>query len=152
MLAQSFKIEKIAGVAPQIVSNAASPHGCENRHATTHPLQRLGDEAAWDEAALLEEIQGLAALDFDLSITGFEPNEITGKPSQAKEEAIEVKAVDTGAVQDRFWISVRGPLASQAEALTAMREVMGKIPGIVIELGTTAVEGEKDEWADFRAT
>lgn len=52
-----------------------------------------------------------------------------------------VKELETGPVTDRFWISVRGPLASQALALQRLRELLRDVEGVDVELGTTeAVE------------
>jgi hypothetical protein len=51
-----------------------------------------------------------------------------------------VSEVQTGEVQDRFWIAVEGPLKSQAQALLRLREVMREVDGVTVELGTTPSE------------
>lgn len=55
-------------------------------------------------------------------------------------DMIEVAEIQTGAVRDRFWISVRGPLAQQAKALKRIRDVMAELPEVEVEQGTTAYE------------
>lgn len=47
-----------------------------------------------------------------------------------------VEELDVSTVGDRFWISVRGPLASQAKALQQLRALMAEIPGVTVEQGT----------------
>lgn len=49
-----------------------------------------------------------------------------------------VTEVDTDQVADTFWISVRGPLEHQALALQRLNELMGDLPGVEVQLGTTA--------------
>ena len=51
-----------------------------------------------------------------------------------------VSAVATGEVQDKFWIAVAGPLASQALALQRLRELLRDIEGVTVDLGTVASE------------
>src|SRR5260370_17601905 len=50
---------------------------------------------------------------------------------------IEVKEIETGLVDDRFWISIRGPLGDQATALELLQEAMKKLPEADVELGPT---------------
>jgi ParB-like chromosome segregation protein Spo0J len=49
---------------------------------------------------------------------------------------IGVEEVDAERLNDRFWISIRGPLAQQAQALRRLRQVMEELPDIDVELGT----------------
>lgn len=52
---------------------------------------------------------------------------------------VEVVEIDTTPVEDRFWISIRGPLKDQAKALARMKEAMGDMAEVSVELGTVAV-------------
>jgi hypothetical protein len=47
-----------------------------------------------------------------------------------------VKEIATGEVTDYFWISVRGPLKAQAQALHRLRTLMADLEGVTVELGT----------------
>lgn len=47
-----------------------------------------------------------------------------------------VQEVETGPVKDEFWISVRGPLRHQAEALHRLQDTMAGLDGVSVELGT----------------
>ncbi len=49
---------------------------------------------------------------------------------------LEVKEIATGPVDDEFWISLRGPLAQQANALKALQEAMKPFGGVTVEQGT----------------
>lgn len=51
---------------------------------------------------------------------------------------LEIHEVETHDVTDTFWISVRGPLAQQAQALSRISEVMAELPGVDVDLGTIA--------------
>ena len=52
--------------------------------------------------------------------------------------AITVAEIDTERVNDRFWISIQGPLAQQAHALKRLRELMDELPEVEVELGTVS--------------
>ena len=75
----------------------------------------------------------------DLPAIGFTPDEVAELLRDEDEAAIEVFEIDTTAVADRFWLSVRGPLKDQAQALQRVQEVMRDLPEVEVELGTVAV-------------
>lgn len=94
---------------------------------------KLALNAGWDEALLEAEIEALADMGFDIALTGFD--ELLEEAGRERAES-EVRLVQTSQVADRFWISVRGPLAKQAQALRRLLEVMQEIGGIDVALGT----------------
>lgn len=96
-----------------------------------HGLNGRDDDAQL--ALLLEEL----ARD-DFASLGFDAEAANKLLEQGGE--IEVRAVDTTPVKDRFWISVRGPLKSQAKALKQLQAVMKEVPDVSVELGTVAGE------------
>jgi hypothetical protein len=49
--------------------------------------------------------------------------------------ASEVREIQTGEVADEFWITVRGPLRSQREALDELRRTLGACAGVRVEIG-----------------
>jgi hypothetical protein len=51
-----------------------------------------------------------------------------------------VKEIQTSAVEDRFWISIRGPLKDQARALQLLLGVMKELPEVNVALGTRELE------------
>ena len=51
-------------------------------------------------------------------------------------DELAVKEIETGPVSDEFWISVRGTLAQQANALKALQEAMKPFAGVEVEQGT----------------
>ncbi len=48
----------------------------------------------------------------------------------------DVRRIESGPVQDQFWISVRGPLVSQAAALSKLQSLMESVDGVEVDLGT----------------
>jgi hypothetical protein len=52
---------------------------------------------------------------------------------------IVVAEVDTSAVDDRAWVSIRCPLARQADMLQKLQQVMGDFPDVEVDLGTIGV-------------
>lgn len=67
---------------------------------------------------------------------GYSPEEANEVLAALEAEAIEVEELDTDLVSDRFWISIRGPLAQQAFALRRLKELMADIPDVEVDLGT----------------
>ena len=97
---------------------------------------RLSDLSTHDEdrvADLLREIN-----EMDWLAVGFTDKEAQALLDDAVADEIPVVEVETSEVQDRFWISVRGPLAQQAEALQRLKTFMKEVPGVTVELGTVA--------------
>lgn len=99
---------------------------------------QLSTTSAWDEALLLSELDALEDLGVDLAVLGFDADLALDPPAKAAAPA--VQAVQTRQVFDRFWISVRGPIEHQAQALQRLQAVMTELP-LVVELGTVAVNG-----------
>lgn len=66
---------------------------------------------------------------------GFDEDEVAD--IFGEEDEAQVFEVDTSAVEDRFWISIAGPLPMQAEVLRLLQETVGALDDIEVELGTT---------------
>jgi hypothetical protein len=47
-----------------------------------------------------------------------------------------VHEIDVSAVEDRFWITVQGPLRQQAAALQRLQQLMAEFPDVDVDLGT----------------
>ncbi len=52
-------------------------------------------------------------------------------------DKVQVQEVDVSDVQDRFWMSVRGPLPRQVEALERLKTMLEELTGVEVELGST---------------
>jgi hypothetical protein len=50
-------------------------------------------------------------------------------------DEIGVTEIETSTVHDEFWISVRGPLPSQPDALEALKRMLERIPGCTVDVG-----------------
>jgi ParB-like chromosome segregation protein Spo0J len=86
-------------------------------------LNRIPENSRWDDD-VLRDILGL----------GFSSNELTKLLNEPDE--LEVREIETGPVDDEFWISLRGPLAHQAHVLKALQEAMKPYAGVTVEQGT----------------
>jgi ParB-like chromosome segregation protein Spo0J len=99
---------------------------------------RLALNAGWNETVLRETMQELEGA-FDLeNLLGFSTKEIESLLSE--EDELAINEVETGAVNDRFWISIRGPLVDQAKALDRLKAALADLPAIEVQLGTIATE------------
>jgi ParB-like chromosome segregation protein Spo0J len=103
-------------------------------------LNKLPEGSKWDERLLSEIIQELDAAGEgdDLVNIGFGEKELAGL--RAGDDPLEVKEIETGDVEDEFWISIRGPLAAQADVLKAMEGAMKPFEGVSVELGTIGLK------------
>ncbi len=73
--------------------------------------------------------------DFELDTLGFDDWLADGEPE------IDVVEIETGPVEDKFWVSIRGPLEQQAEVLQRLAEAMKKLPGVEVGIGTVNKDG-----------
>jgi len=99
---------------------------------------KLAENAGWDRNMLELELSALSDNGFDLGTIGFTDDEVSGLFGDADE--LMIKEVHTSKVEDRFWISIRGPLEHQAQALQRLQKIMADIP-VDVELGTVADDG-----------
>jgi ParB-like chromosome segregation protein Spo0J len=98
----------------------------DNRHSD---LSSPDEERA---AELLREID-----EIDWLSVGYSPDEGKKLLADLDTEPLVVREIETSTVADTFWISVRGPLVEQAEALQRIKALMGDMPQLTIVLGTT---------------
>lgn len=97
-------------------------------------LNKLPEGSSWDDAILSEVVGEIDEAGEDLAGLGFSESELDRL--KIGDAPIEVKEIETSDVADEFWISVRGPLASQAAALKALEDAMRPIAGVTVDLGT----------------
>lgn len=97
-------------------------------------LNRIPENSRWDDDVLRDVFAELDADGEDAIGLGFSSAELQRLLSPPDE--LEVKEIETGPVDDEFWISVRGPLAQQANALKALQEAMKPFAGVEVEQGT----------------
>lgn len=100
-------------------------------------LNRIPENSRWDDEILrgvLLEIQEDGENPLSL---GFGPAELSRLLDEPDD--LEVKEIETGPVDDECWISIRAPLASQAELLKALESATKSVKGVMIELGTINV-------------
>lgn len=97
---------------------------------------RLGDLSQDDPAKveqLLHELEDFEAE--ELGFTDAQVEELLNP--KAKDFVVEEMATDE--VEDRFWISVRGPLQLQASALDKLKILLADYPDIDVEMGTSVL-------------
>ncbi|MFN3261248.1 MAG: ParB/Srx family N-terminal domain-containing protein [Pikeienuella sp.] len=95
---------------------------------------RLTELSSFDESLLRAEVEKLEAAGFDLSLTGFDEGQL--ERLFKEDDDIPILELPTDMPLDRFWITIRGPLARQAEALERLKAVMGELGDIDVRLGT----------------
>lgn len=99
---------------------------------------KIALNAGWNEELLRAELDAMRVDGVDLEALGFSVAEVDsllpGEPTANVEE------LQLGPVADRFWISVKGPLRHQADALQRLRALMADLQGISVELGTITDE------------
>jgi len=100
-------------------------------------LNKIGDNSRWDDDVLAQLLGELREEGDPLDGIGFSDREI--EKLLAGDDPIEVREIETSDVEDECWISVRGPLAQQAQVLKALQDVMKKFPGVAVDLGTIAI-------------
>lgn len=95
---------------------------------------RLADMAGWDKNLLALELG-------DLVEVGFDAMELLGEIPEVRDASDEIPIVDfdTTTVRDAFWIVVQGPLAKQAEALSALQKVMAEFEEVTVSLGVREI-------------
>jgi ParB/RepB/Spo0J family partition protein len=100
----------------------------DNRHAelSSHDTDRV--------AALLRDIDKA-----DYLAVGFNDDEVSKILADLDASDIVVAEVDTSAVDDRAWVSIRCPLARQADMLQKLQQVMVDFPDVEVDLGTIGV-------------
>ncbi len=119
------------GIVPCIVKAGLT---AAQKRAYVLADNRVAEDSTWNIGIVAEEFAALAADGFDLALTGFDPDELAGRPGA---KASGVSEVDVSELHDRFWISIRGPLKQQAKVLQALRKATAGIEGVQVELGTT---------------
>src|SRR5258708_2733067 len=94
-------------------------------------LNRIPQNSRWDDDILrgvLLEIQADGENPLALGFSPYELGRILDEPDE-----LEVKEIETGPVEDEFWISIRGPLAQQANVLRALQEATKPFAGVTVE-------------------
>jgi hypothetical protein len=105
--------------------------------ATGIALNRIPENSRWDDDILrgvLLEIQEDGENPLSLGFTPGELGRILDEPDE-----LEVKEIETGPVDDEFWISIRGRLAQQANALKALEQAMKPFASVTVEQGPISV-------------
>jgi hypothetical protein len=100
-------------------------------------LNRIGENGRWDDEVLRGVILEIQEDGENALSLGFSPNELKGILEEPDD--LEVKEIETGPVDDEFWISIRGLLAHQANALKALEQAMKPFAGATVEQGTISV-------------
>jgi ParB-like chromosome segregation protein Spo0J len=100
---------------------------------------QLGENSRWDDAKRAAVLSRLVEADFDVALIGIAEDDRKSLLGES-DDRLTVREIETGDVNDEFWISIRGPLKHQADALTRMRDGMRDLEGVTVELGAIAVD------------
>ena len=134
-----FKAAQLRGVpdAPVIVARGWSE---EQKRAYIIADNKLSENSSWDEALLSLELDDLMQAGVDPAMMGLSDGEVKRLTGEESAGDVAVHEIETGPVRDEFWLSIRGPLAQQADALAKLQTVMKDLPGVTVELGTTVLD------------
>ena len=97
-------------------------------------LNKIGENSRWDDEILRGVLLELQDEGEDALVLGFSPGELKGLFDEPAD--LEVREIETGPVDDEFWISLRGPLAHQAKVLRILQDAMKPFAGVTVEQGT----------------
>jgi len=100
---------------------------------------KLQENSRWDDALLGIELETLGEGGFDLSLIGLTEKDLK-RLVGGDDKPLMVREIATTPVADEFWISVRGPLKHQADALQRLQAMMRDLEGVAVELGTVGIE------------
>lgn len=133
----TWEAQKRRGVTGDIAVRVV--HGLTDAqyHALMLALNKLPENGSYDEALLADLLREVTDADIDAGGLGFSDKERDRLLNGADD--LEVKEIETGEVEDEFWISIRGPLKHQAEALRALEAAMKGYDGVTVDLGTIAL-------------
>jgi ParB-like chromosome segregation protein Spo0J len=97
-------------------------------------LNRIPENSRWDDDILRGVLLDIQESGENAQALGFTPGELSR--ILAEPDELEVKEIETGPVDDEFWISIRGPLVHQAHALRALQDAMKPFNNVTVEQGT----------------
>jgi hypothetical protein len=98
----------------------------------------LAEHGKWDDTLLALDIGDLKAAGYDIALTGLSAADVKRLSDVDEGDSLTVHEIATTTVADEFWITVRGPLPHQADALQAMQKAMAGLDGVSVDLGTIA--------------
>jgi hypothetical protein len=96
---------------------------------------RFSDLSTTDNARVTTLLREIDAADW-LSV-GYDDDEVGRLFSKLDAADLVVHEIEASDRQDKFWISVYGPLREQARALQRLKDVYREMPHITVVLGTT---------------
>ncbi|HMJ11007.1 MAG TPA: ParB N-terminal domain-containing protein [Polyangiaceae bacterium] len=95
---------------------------------------RSTENTPWDDELLRKVLPGFSLE--DVTLAGWTAEQL-GKMLEDKEAT--VQEIDTSALNDEFWLSVRGPVPLQPRVLEKLRAALEAEPGVEVTLGMTGV-------------
>lgn len=99
-----------------------------------------GDRSSNDDEMLAQLIRDLQPE--NILAIGFLDSEVEDMISaleKSEKNRPVVRELATDEVADTFWISVRGPIEQQANALRAIQDVMAKFPDVTVDQGSSEI-------------
>jgi ParB-like chromosome segregation protein Spo0J len=102
---------------------------------------RIAMNSGWDAERLRATLDELRSEDeAEVEGLGFSKAELDELFGEGSIDPIKVQEIATTDVADRFWITIRGDLQHQAEALRRLQEATRDLPGVEVELGTIGID------------
>jgi hypothetical protein len=102
-------------------------------HALAVADNQLSTKTRWDAGLLRDVMQAWAAGGNDAHVLGFSDKQIARHLDDAP--GVHVIEVEVSKLRDQFYLSVRGPVPEQAEALERLKTLLSELPGCMVEVG-----------------
>jgi ParB-like chromosome segregation protein Spo0J len=93
---------------------------------------RATEQTPWDDGALRKLLPTFKLE--DVALAGWSPDQLA-KMLETKDAT--VQTIDTSALRDEFWISIRGPVPEQPAVLELLRKTLAQLDGVEVSLGMT---------------
>jgi hypothetical protein len=99
-------------------------------------FDRVGSMATYDADTLDQVLAEIATEDQAIQslLDSLQDEASKGSPPKG---SLEVEELDLSEVEDRFWLTARGPLPRQKDALEKLRAALEDLPGVEVDVGTS---------------
>jgi ParB-like chromosome segregation protein Spo0J len=99
---------------------------------------RIAEGSRWDDELLGLGVSAVSEAGIELALIGMSDADLKRLGGEDA-ASLPINEIETGGIDDEFWIAVRGPLRHQADALLKLQTAMKDMDGVQVELGTVAV-------------
>ena len=131
---KSFMAAKLLGLP--VVPVRFMPHlSAEQAHALAVLDNQLAMKGKWQTDGLRAALLEARSAQIPLSLLGFSPQKLDRLLAERASASARVTEIPVSAVRTEFWLSLRGDLTTQPAVLEVLKQHLGQIPGITLNIG-----------------